>query len=82
MSKRTIFEKQMLLAECFSLALRDPRGHSGEMETSDLALEYLDEIVKGAEAWHSKELSEKATELHGNVGRFYVDMVNASLVNK
>tara|TARA_B110000285_G_scaffold225585_1_gene284047 strand:- start:86 stop:268 length:183 start_codon:yes stop_codon:yes gene_type:complete len=22
------------------------------------------------------------TELHGNVGRFYLDMVNASLVNK
>ena len=59
MSKRTIFEKQMLLAECFSLALRDPRGHSGAIGTSDLALEYLDEIVKGAEAWHSKELSER-----------------------
>lgn len=58
MSKRTIFEKQMLLAECFSLALLDPRMHSGEMEKSDIALEYLEEIIQGAEAWHSKELIE------------------------
>ena len=57
MSRKNIVEKQQLIAKCYELALKsfEMRTEERSKDIDQLAMMYLDKIIKSADVWYSEE---------------------------